>query len=291
MEPRNQWEFRCLGLKRSGHHAIILWLANHFPPRSVHFINDVVPSLNPFRFHSNTAPTTSRSRSFVHRPEQDIISEQLVRKHCLMYNYEDRPLHQIHNALADNRRVQHVGHSARVFTVIVLRDPFNLAASRFRCRFRGRPALISKTLDSWMEYADEFAGVTNLLGPKLLVNFNRWFASEEYRRELSATIGLTFNDSGLNRVVGNGAGSSWDGTHFDNRAQDMKVLERWKCLVSNTNFRRIFRGRSDVAERSAQLFGPMPGTELLFTSAEGKAPRLQPRLRSLSAASANAIGV
>jgi hypothetical protein len=77
-------------------------------------------------------------------------------------------------------------------------------------------------------------------------------------------MGLPFSDAGLNRVVGNGSGSSWDGVSYDHCAQEMKVLDRWRSVVSERSFQGIFRGRDDVRQLSGQIFGGITGADSLF---------------------------
>lgn len=279
MPERNDWEFRVYGMKRSGHHAIIMWLASHFPINTVHFINDVPPFLDPFRFHSNTCDTTSRSNHFVNRSESEIVGERDLHKLCLIYNYEEPDLHAFANRHPVPRKIELVGESKKQFNILVLRDPFNLAASRWRFKVAERRALFMATLDNWVSYAREFIGDTNFLGPKLLVNYNSWFCSEAYRRTLADQVGVAFTDSGLNRVCANGAGSSWDGLRFDRNAQEMEVLDRWRALVPVPPYANLFRARNDVRHLTEKIFGYLPGTEILFDVQAEAAKRFRIQLR------------
>jgi hypothetical protein len=61
------------------------------------------------------------------------------------------------------------------------------------------------------------------------INFNRWFTSKEYRKRLTARLDIPFNDEGLSDIIWPGV-STFDGSGYDGRAQQMKVLERWKPL-------------------------------------------------------------
>jgi hypothetical protein len=265
-------------MKRSGHHAIIIWLGAHFPRNSVHFINDVVPFLNPFRYHSNTRRTTTRSEAFVQRRDCDIAAEQEIRKNCLMYSYEDRRLTDLANEGVIRGKSATIGASRRKLTALVLRDPFNTVASRLKSGWHLGMKQGGDVLDLWLSYANEFIGATNHLDPKVTVNFNRWFSDQAYRVSLSTVFGLPFTDDGLNRVASNGNGSSWSWTEFDHRAQEMKVLDRWQEFAMDQRFRKLFSNRQDVRRLSETIFGNMNGTESLFTP-RVRSPRFSVMLR------------
>jgi hypothetical protein len=280
MEVRNDWEFRVYGMKRSGHHAIIMWLASHFPLLSVFFINDVLPFEDPFLSHINSADTTTRSPHFVIRGEDDIARERRSHKQCLMYNYEEPDFTRFNNYHAVPNKLETVGASAKEFSVLVLRDPFNIAASRWKFVLDGHKRWFKATLDRWAVFAREFAGDTNYLGPKLLINYNRWFTSEDYRREISRSLGLAFTDAGLNTMAANGAGSSWDGLRFDKNAQRMKVLDRWREVLHVKAFRQLFLQRDDIWDLSYRIFGYLPGTEILLNELPERAGRFRSQIRT-----------
>ena len=265
MLSRNEWEIRIFGMRRSGHHAVAIWLAHHFPHRSVHFMNDVVPFKDPFTHHVNTRPTTKKGDCFVDRSENDIAGERSLQKKCLMYNYEDFYLPRLATNDLLPRKEQLVGNSDREFDVLVLRDPFNLAASRTRFR-KGRWPVnwFSSTVELWLDYAKEYLGHTNYLRHKIVINYNKWFSDATYRKQLSHQIGLEFSDKGLNRVSGSGKGSSWDGMRDDRNAQKMKVLDRWHSVIHDSEFRSLFHKRYDVRDISEAIFGIMPRTRDLF---------------------------
>ncbi|MGM3151143.1 hypothetical protein, partial [Escherichia coli] len=69
----------------------------------------------------------------------------------------------------------------------------------------------------------------------ITVNYNKWFYSEAYRRELSRPFG-PFTDKGLNFIPNHGGGSSFDGHYYQGIAQDMMVLDRYKTLMADKEF-------------------------------------------------------
>jgi hypothetical protein len=277
---RNKWEIMVFGLKRSGHHGVCVWLGHHFPPKSVHFINDVRPFHDPFIWHQNTRDTTGRLGCFLDRRDSDIVHQRQFPKECLMYNYEEFELHNLPGRDLVPDRLNVIGKSEHFIKVLVLRDPFNLVASRLRPLRSSLTRSYHQTLDRWVSYAREFLGETNYLGPKLKVNFNKWFSEIRYRQGLARSAGLVFTDAGLNRIPNNGYGSSFDGIRLDHCAQQMKVLERWKGYVDHPDFCALFEGRKDVDELSERIFGKIPETHSLFYPSLRSGVRLRTALRT-----------
>jgi hypothetical protein len=143
-----------------------------------------------------------------------------------------------------------IGNSRRVFEVLVLRDPFNLFASRLQCSW-GNMAL--NQVAFWLEHASEFVGKTSYLQNKLVVSFNDWFRSEDYRRNLAEAIGRPFSDKALQNVSPWGDGSSFDGKSFDGRAQQMAVLDRWRHFQDDDRYRQLF-DRPELWQLAEQVF-------------------------------------
>jgi hypothetical protein len=114
-----------------------------------------------------------------------------------------------------------------LFPIVVLRDPSNWFASlRRRRRWKEWKQYKYAYIPLWIGYAKRFfvEGVSGVFA----CNYNKWFTSTTYRAELSGFLGEEHTDRGLNRV--RSIGFSFDGRRYDYRAQDMKVLERWKHL-------------------------------------------------------------
>ena len=65
----------------------------------------------------------------------------------------------------------------------------------------------------------------------LIINFNNWFVSKEYRKKISETLGVPFTDKGLEFIPEDGKGSSFDKRQYNGIAQQMKVLERYKVFM------------------------------------------------------------
>jgi hypothetical protein len=254
MEFRNDNLFTFFTLRRSGHHAVMVWLAYHFN-LPIFVLNNATPYTDPYlniRFYNNW---DKESDWLVHI--EDVEHIRNVHKHCLAISIQDFNI----TKLEDGRdiiweRQRTVGESLRLFNLLVLRDPFNMLASRWY-KPGPVPQLIddSEILDMWEIYAEEYLGITNFLTSKIAVNYNLWFLSLDYRKQLSAQFGLPFTDDGLNVVPKSaGSGSSFDQLSYDGRGNQMKVLERWKLCQQDKRFCKAFRERHKIAHLYRKIF-------------------------------------
>lgn len=263
----NNCEIRVFALRRSGHHAIMDWIMNQFTGRYC-FLNDCQGFGNPFE---KCRPTNSRiaSRFVMHnhlfwdREKSGMLSK----KGLLLYNYEDRPFHEIIHGEFEKNREKWLGRSEKKHDVLVLRDPFNLLASKLRWAYgvKYRPSMESLpvTVQIWKEQAREFLGETGYLSNKILINYNSWFSSREYRMGAADKLGLTFTDKGINEVSKWGPstwGDSFDGLTFDGNAIQMKVLERWKNYRNDSFFKDLVSD-DELVVLSGRIFGEIPGVK------------------------------
>jgi hypothetical protein len=254
MDYPNRTELCVAALQRSGHHAIINWIISNSAD-SVCFLNNCRPRENPFLMCTEAQRIELRPRN------------------VLIYNYEDWQLSEAFPPEFLNDRAEWFGRSGKSVYVLVLRDPFNNFASKYRWAINGTwwiPQMEWVTRDLprlWKSYAKEFLGLTNLMpAPKVFVNYNHWFTDENYRCEMADRLGLISADQGLTEVAKWGPntwGDSFDNLNFDGRANEMKVLERWRYFVDDPVFKSLFRD-SELLSLSDQIFGVIPGTSVLY---------------------------
>lgn len=251
MVYRNRNEVCVAALQRSGHHAIINWIvANSAGPAC--FLNDCRLNLNPFM-------TFAGDEGIEH-----------TTKNLLIYNYEDRELSELFTLEFMDNRTRWFGKSERSVYVLIMRDPFNNFASKYRWAVNGtkwtpETEWIARVLPGlWKSYAKEFLGLTNFMpAPKVFLSYNRWFIDEEYRQEIAGRLELASADKGLTEVARWGPntwGDSFDNLDFDGRALEMKVLERWRYFADDPVFRNLFRD-SELLSLSQKIFGAIPGTD------------------------------
>jgi len=64
----------------------------------------------------------------------------------------------------------------------------------------------------------------------------------------------------LNRVAQAGSGSSIDHLTYDNRAQEMKVMERWKIPYQDDNCPKLLKimENKEVRKLSIEIFSSIP---------------------------------
>lgn len=254
MTYHNRTQLCVAALQRSGHHAIINWISAN-APGSACFLNNCRPNIDPFLMCSPDA------------------RGELALRDLLIYNYEDRALNEVFTQDFSRHQKEWFGQTGSVACVLVLRDPFNNFASKYRWAVKGTkwtPPVewVTRVLPGlWKSYAREFLGQTTVLPePKVFINYNRWFTDEEYRCEIARQLGLVAADKGLTEVAKWGPntwGDSFDNLNFDGRANEMKVLERWRCVASDQTFTDLFRDR-ELLSLSQEIFGLIPGTDVLY---------------------------
>jgi len=257
MSYQNRTELCVTALQRSGHHAIINWIsANSAVP--VCFLNNCSPGVDPFLM------CTEAQRV------------ELAHRKILIYNYEDRPLADAFASGFLLNKTRWFGTQGNSNYVLILRDPFNNFASKYRWAVNGTrwtPQMdwvIHELPELWKSYAREFLGLTHLMpAPKVFINYNRWFVDPEYREQLSRRLGLVSAEKGLGEVAKWGPntwGDSFDNLNFEGRAHEMKVLERWRHFAGDPVFRQLFKDR-ELLELSEDIFGVISGTECFILTA------------------------
>ena len=283
-EVVNKKEVRVVGLQRSGNHAIINWIRQQ-ESKMTTFLNHCKVLENPYRnvYENLTLRGLDPKRAGVYGlgyEDIDYCKNQAKGKFsikdCLIYSYEDLDLERITHTSFEKKRVLYLGKSEQRYDVIIMRDPFNLFASRLK---RSQPKPGSQKINCmevysrkrtlpelWIAYAKECLGETNLLrGKKIFINYNTWCSDIDYRQEIAEKINLIFTDQGFNNVSGAGGGSSFNYTNFNNKASRMDVLNRWQSFIDNPSYRQLI-SNEELLEYSEKIFGHIPGTESFFKS-------------------------
>lgn len=251
-------------MKRSGSHAIIHFIFRLYDEPKAFFAAQVPRRPVKVKPYWDLRDV----KSIVPEDFYNMEERQLV-----MLSYEDPKLyHKVSNAflsyggLLPNEDII-IGKSQKITPILSIRDPFNMFASRYRDRhyMEARNSEKRKYFKNlWKSHAKEFLGYTNFLPENTLkINFNKWFMNREYRKEIAALLGRPFKEEGWNQVTKEGIGSSFDKRSYENRADKMLLLERWKVVRDNKNYRSLFKD-SELIELSEKIFGHIPETESLF---------------------------
>lgn len=249
----NETEIRVIGMSRSGSHAIVNWILAQSPGRTC-FLNCAEPGCNPFVSARPRTPELPPWRA----PYEgfEIGAERagrLTRKDLLIHSYEDTFLGPFKKAANEGRHDEWVGSSARRIDLLILRDPRNLLASRLASGYGWlSDELVTRV---WAQHAREFLGLRrNLPQERLMVSYNAWVRSFEYRRRVAEALGLEFDDRAAHKVPAAAGGSSFDGTAYDGRAEEMPVLRRWHRFAGEPRFHRMLT--PEVLRLSDLIFGP-----------------------------------
>ena len=249
-----------MGLRRSGNHVVQHWLLKQ-SGKNIFYYNDSFPE-SPYNI-----TRSKHSYETIHTKPLDEIDIRMVsfEDHVLRYLVNPvkvRPLKDSEQIKADSN-----------FKLLLLRDPYNLFASRFKKKNKSGKKMIHiadyyyrvMTLsDLWISYAEEFLGKTNYLGQnKILVDYNKWIANVSYRKSLAHKLNLNFSDQAFDSVPEVGGGSSFDGTSISGTSLRKSVTERWKTCQDNEEYLKLFQDRRivDLADR---IFGRTPELDMFI---------------------------
>jgi hypothetical protein len=273
--------FRVFAQRRSGHHAVINWIRYQLPGRHW-FLNDCRPGENPFR-------SAQLSGSFVHgvfgehrvmRTDRE-QRRRFTHKGAMLYGFEEYDIRRTPDDMPLEREIEWLGQSRSRHDVLILRDPFNLLASKLRWA-RGqtntpsKPAVdrLGEARDLWKTYAREYLGMTTFLSDVIRISYNEWFVSRAYRDRVAAELGVVNRDRGVNEVARWGPtvyGDSFDGLAYDGRAQQMKVLERWREFAADAVYLDLVAD-DELHELSQRIFGALPGVGALRRTTSARGP-------------------
>jgi hypothetical protein len=263
MPGGNDIEIQLLGLQRSGNHAVLAWMFQQFDA-PVLFFNNVDHFSDPFLgFHHARLPNMIEVRRGA-TPENLRHLEELrrMKKHALIYSYENLKLSRLKNRGLIEDRPRLLGHSAIMRRGLLLRDFFNWIASRARLfEEKGQPQMTKESAGAhialWIMYAKEFVGETEFARDVELVpiSYNRWIADDQYRAYLLGRLAVPFKDNSNTHVPDVGGGSSFDGGKFSGRPEGMQVGERWRYLLRPefSDVLDVIRSRREEIEHYNQL--------------------------------------
>lgn len=260
-------EVRVFGIRRSGNHAVINWILKQVQG-PIFFLNN-----------TNLLRPLWKDRDFVERERPVFFQNEGGSLHPLWQGNDGFPahmhgplnlfLHSYENARFSGPLLRVADHNKRFLInppeqrcdVLILRDPFNLFASRLQSGIlsSGRDDRYNQ-VDLWLYYAEEYLGITNELGDtKLCVNYNRWCTEKSYRQRLAEEMGIEFTDTGFDEVPRFGGGSSFEGRKRHGKASAMTTSTRWRQFVADPRYVKCFKDPL-VLELSEAIFGEIEGT-------------------------------
>ena len=285
----NEYEIRVFGIKHSGQHAIINWIATLFD-EPVYFFNNCGWNYDPYRTRRTRGVRKGTVIEDIFVPlsklkdhsEEELDKIKKTPKKCLMYSYENVYIDRVYRERKPATPEGIVGSSDKIFDVMMLRDIFNLAATTLKYTGRtfegydkgGDDEYLSefdyknylyrdKLKQKYLLAASEYLGETkHMRDKKICISFNDWFLSKGYRECIAAQFGLPNNEISVQIVAGVGnRGSRFDDFEYDGRAQEMNILERWKHFKDNKAYWDLMREWDECVRLSNEIFGDIPGVE------------------------------
>lgn len=181
-------------LSRGGSHAIINWLCQHFDDYL--YLNDI---------QNKVARGTEQRGSPIN----------------IFFGYEDRYIENSYEFPYFEYGTQLQTMKTEIRTIYLLRDPLNWMASSIHLSNKWTRQDMSP-----VEHINLYKSYLNN-NQYYMINFNKWFTSYKYRRQIEQDLNLGLSDNGLNSVLHYGSGSSFDGRKYNGKAQQMNVLNRW----------------------------------------------------------------
>ncbi|SFG71091.1 hypothetical protein SAMN04488020_103261 [Palleronia marisminoris] len=245
----NEREIQVLGMSRSGNHAVCNWIfAQADEPKLL--LNCAEGKTDPF---ATCRPFSTGEPGWRGVPDPGTAPEPGARRALVMHSYEDSWFAHAFSRELETHHDAWLGASRRRVRLLILRDPYNLFASRLKMG-AALSTHVSRTM--WKQHAREALGDTRRVEDKVVVLYNRWATQKDYRRDLAARLGLTFTDAGASDVPQTMGGSSFDGTAFDGRAAEMATRDRWRAYAHDPIYRAIFD--PEMVSLATRLFGPPP---------------------------------
>jgi hypothetical protein len=210
LQERSDVQF--VALRKSGHHAVLRWLASLLG-NEVHHFNDCTAA-EPGHFACRLQEATA------------FPGKKPIERFC---NFEDFDLAGLASHLIGDRKL------------LVIRNPYNCFASRIKASTRYAADWLN--VDLWKAHAREYLGRTSHLGPDVWrINFDWWHMNPAYRRAWAMRHVGHFDRDDREGVPEIGQ-SMFDGRAFDGRASAMDVQCRGSQLHDHPAMKPIFADR------------------------------------------------
>jgi hypothetical protein len=231
------FEFRLFGDRQGGQHAIVDWLLYQFNGVTYRK-NDALQRHDVLKM--SEFPNMNQFKLWSKKVENNYIST--------FANYEDKTIDFV-DAWGYSQ------HATKRYDIIVLRDPYNLFASKiynWRANSPRRLKQFDKKIDIWKEKARKV-----LENKCCFINFNKWFVDIEYRKEILSYFPenvFTFTDEGKEDMPTRHGRSSFNGKEYHGKASQMNILYRYKDMLDDPLMKKIIADK-EIKELSDQIFG------------------------------------
>ncbi len=224
--PPTNHNVNVVGMRRSGNHFICGLVVQSFKDKQVNWF-DNLDSINlqkhmtPFHhITENDKRVNSRAISRKLRNDNPFLFPDET--DCILEGYYDYDLEML-----GKRRYSPLSGSNSQCTVLILRDLFNMCASRFLCSSKlGRVDLVGvddHIKEVWKSYAREYLGETSFLGEVVPANYNL-IVSEQFDnislRNFIGLLGKDYSEMDRDSVMKFMGGSSFPNLNERNNESD-----------------------------------------------------------------------
>jgi hypothetical protein len=270
-------EFRIFGLKRSGMSAVYSFLHGHFEDNNIVNVNnsnltlyDVYRKIDREVFENFEFRVKWFLSNYDGKIQLINIIEHMPIDHIgILMN----PLYSYNSQRREwAYRFKKVAFSKKVYNIFVIRSFHNYLASLVKLGdawAEGREEIkglfygsdmYMEIVEIWLQYAREILGITNYISDKIIILYDNFVSSKSYRVDISKKLNIPHNDFGIKFILR--TKSSFSGWRYKDRAQDMKVLDRWKYFfIDDPKVWWLFEEckrkilHSEVIEYNKALFG------------------------------------
>jgi len=238
-------------LRRSGHTAILAWIAGMHEPTFM--FGDVhcrakkikAPAILEFRHGTKVnIKNYSPKLKFDGLRLASVLANSDYK--MVICSFEDMK----YNDFSANK-INTIVHKFKivpndmVFVIVVLRDPFNLFASRLS--YEGLDTTNNRATKYYKMQIDYcIDGYDTIMFNLLCINYNKWIASKLYRMRIANRLGLQFSDRRLNEVISE--------NRFDDDIDGIRTnhTNRWKHFVNTTKFHNLVD--NELIESAEKMF-------------------------------------
>lgn len=218
-------------MMRTGHHAVMEWIRKQLPGSNVLDNNSA----------SNSATNNLRQRKI----KTDV-------DHYLT-NFEDVPVRVLPAFMKALSVFTPLRDCESVSKVLVLRDAYNMFASRIRVdpkTFIPLGKASPSAIQLWKDHC-----ITVLSDPTVLpVLYNKWLVDEAYRSDIVHKLGLELVDNELGNMCEGFEGGSSFGGQRGARPLANDLTTRYKRVLTDTTFAGILQD-DEIDDLNKEIFG------------------------------------
>lgn len=224
--------FFTSSLRRSGQHAIINWIAHQSKYKVIWYEN-----INIDKFKKG-----------------EIKNKQSIKKYHINKKGDVLNIHSL-ESLVDINEIKETPffEKSDVVYISIIRDVYNYLSSYMR--WKVKPSTYETNymqITNWINSAKDILDQNSDFYPIL---YNNWFSNKEYRNKISDELGLNKSDVGIDQVLPNGLGSSFDGLRMNGKGSQMNVLQRYKNYLKNPDYINALNDLKEAHELNKEIFG------------------------------------